>query len=62
MVRHKLLSYSIVTGKACGEPVVAGEGAVYLIVRCQQLLDQLLLAESGDHLYNPVLHFLTHCV
>lgn len=42
--------------------MVPSEGGVHLVVGQQQLLDQLLLAEPGDRLDDPVLHLLTNAV
>lgn len=42
--------------------MVAREGGVHVVISGQQLLDQLLLTESGDDLHDPVLHLLTYSV
>lgn len=42
--------------------MVVVEGGVHLVVGLQQLLDQFLFTQSGDHRDDPLLHFLTNCV
>lgn len=62
---HKVsqyLLYTILIDTSVIKPLVAREGSVHLVVGCQQLFDQLLLAEPGDYFPDPRLHFFTHCV